>query len=239
MMGILKIAICDDQGYICNELEEMLEIVEKDINYAINIDVFHDGNGLLSHIKIGNKYDIIFLDIEMGNVDGIEVGKTIRDEFDDELTKIVYISAYEKYSMDLHKIRAMDFLIKPITQDDVEKTIKTAIKLLKKPKAYLRYTKDNRAKKALIADILYFESSSRQIKIVMTNGDEHFYGKLSEFSDDLDRKIFFTVHKSYIVNYNHIKESTYEQIKMNNGDTIPISQSNRKTVRKKLLEKRV
>ncbi len=65
----------------------------------------------------GEYFGLIFLDIEMQYVNGIEAGKIIREKMKDELTKIVYISGSDNYAMELFQVRPLDFLIKPISKD--------------------------------------------------------------------------------------------------------------------------
>jgi len=223
---------------MCQQLEKKLKVVQSTINYILSVDVFNDGQELIKYLNDGNRFDIIYLDIEMKNIGGIEVRKTIRETLKDEHTKIVFVSAHKSYSFDLHKVRAMDFLIKPISQENITESINTAISLLKKPNKYFTYVKENKQEKIPVNNIICFESCGRQVKIVAAYGNDYFYGKLSDLIVKLDNDMFYAVHKSYIINYNRIKESTYEELLMSNGDKIPISQSHRKEVRKKLLDKR-
>jgi DNA-binding LytR/AlgR family response regulator len=91
----------------------------------------------------------------------------------------------------------------------------------------------------LISDILYFESSGRKVKIILKDGEvKEYYGKLSEVEEKLKKNDFFSIHKSYLINYNHVIEYTYEYVKMSNNEILGISQNNRKAVREKLLQKK-
>lgn len=84
-------------------------------------------------------------------------------------------------------------------------------------------------------DILYFQSEGRKINIVMKDGIETFYGKLSAMEEKVP-EFFLRIHKSYLVNQNYVKEFTYEWVKMINGDILNISKANRAKVRRKILE---
>lgn len=75
---MIDIAICDDNIHICSEIENILLKYQK-INYLkFNIDVFSDGKNFIKHLDLGNKYQILFLDIEIGNITGVDIGKYIR-----------------------------------------------------------------------------------------------------------------------------------------------------------------
>ena len=86
--------------------------------------------------------------------------------------------------------------------------------------------------------ILYFESSGRKVKVVLKNEVNEYYGKLSEVEEKIKNDDFFFIHKSYLINYNHVIEYSYEYVKMSNNEILGISQNNRKAVREKLLRKK-
>ncbi|MEL7568552.1 MAG: response regulator [Dehalobacterium sp.] len=80
----------------------------------MEIEVFFSGEKLYQFICEGACFDIVFLDIELPKISGIDIGKKIRDEMHDETTKIVYISGKDSYAMGLFDVRPLNFLIKPI-----------------------------------------------------------------------------------------------------------------------------
>ena len=186
----------------------------------------------------GNHFNIIFLDIELREINGVEVGKKIREEFNDELTQIVYISAKDSYAMDLFDIRPLNFLVKPLKTEKIESVLKTAKKILGTSNQYYEYKIGNVNFNVLLNDILYFESSGRKVKIILKDDVNEYYGKLSEVEEKLKNSDFFFIHKSYLINYNHVIEYTYEYVKMSNNEILGISQNNRKAVREKLLQKK-
>ena len=116
----IKIAICDDEDYICVQLEEMLIELLKERGIASDIDVFTSGESLCMELE-RQEYDFIFLDIELPKQNGIEVGRIIREKFLNELVQIAYISANEIYAMELFEIRPIHFLIKPLQKEVIAK----------------------------------------------------------------------------------------------------------------------
>ena len=185
----------------------------------------------MSHLKIEGGYDLIFLDIEMQKMSGIELGKLIRNERRDELTKIVYISWNRGYALDLFQVRPLDFIIKPIDPDRVFFNVEKTLELLNRQTQYFMYQSDNVRKKMPVNDILFFESANRLIRMFTVSGVVEFYGKLEEISERLDSKYFWRIHKSYLINYVHGDKFDYKSVLMNNDRELPISQSQRKTVR--------
>jgi DNA-binding LytR/AlgR family response regulator len=235
---MLHIAICDDEKIICRQLEDMLHDIGKDIDQEIDIEVYYSGEELFNSLLKGYSYDLIFLDIELYQISGIEIGKKIREELYDELTQIVYISCKESYAMELFDVRPLNFLIKPFNKEKIELVIQKVIKLLYKENKFFEYKNNNVTYSVLIKDILYFESHGRKVNIKLNDETKSFYGKLSTVEEQINNLDFIMIHKSYLINLNHCIEYTYEYVKMSNQEVLTISQNNRKSVREKLMHRK-
>ena len=233
---MLSIAICDDDVLICSNLEKILMEYAKKTLIDFEIETYYSGESLYEDLKKGSYYDLIFLDIELKQDSGIEVGQRIREELRLESIQIVYISAYDSYAMDLFRIHTMDFLIKPLNKERVGAVLDRVINLLNISGRVFTYKSGRDRKKVLIRDILYFKSNKREIHLVMINGTVDFYGVLDQIIDSLKEFQFFTCHKSYLVNYNLVKDFRYETLIMSNGDVIPVSQKKRKEIRRLQME---
>ncbi|MCR6546073.1 LytR/AlgR family response regulator transcription factor [Dehalobacterium formicoaceticum] len=95
---MLNIAICDDENSFCTELEEYL----LKINNKYHVDIYSTGEELCQKIAEKAHYDLIFLDIEMSKLNGIETGKYIRENLHAHFIQIVYVSAQSNYAMELY-----------------------------------------------------------------------------------------------------------------------------------------
>ena len=111
-----KVAICDDESAICTQIERIVEKFSRQEAVAMDVELFLSGKVLCRFIESEHSFDIIFLDIELGDINGVEVGKFIREKQNDQVVQIVYISAQTKYCMELFDIRPMNFLEKPIDE---------------------------------------------------------------------------------------------------------------------------
>lgn len=231
---MIKIAICDDDGSTCDQLEDLLHIYESTIMEKMDVESFLSGEGLCQCLEEGIFYDIIFLDIELKLLNGIEVGKIIREQMLNEVTQIIYISGKESYAMQLFKIRPLDFIIKPLTYEKIAVPLKYALKIVNSNKKLFLYKKGQTSFKVPIKDIIYFESKNRKVNIITINEVDTFYGSLEEIAEKLP--YFINIHKSYLVNYNYVFKIEYHQLTLLNSVILPISQNNRKKVRDRLLE---
>ncbi len=236
---MLRIAICDDEKIICRQLEDMLLEIENCINQEIETDVYYSGEELCKSLNNKSRYDIILLDIELCKISGVEVGRKIRDELGDELTQIVYISCKESYAMELFDIRPLNFLIKPVSMEKIKEVLLKAVKLLNKENKFFEYKNGNVTTNVNINDILYFESRGRKVNIIQGGEVSSFYGKLSEVEEQIKNNDFILIHKSYLINFKKCIEHTYEHVKMINGEILTISQNNRKTVREKIMQRKL
>ncbi len=227
----MRIAICDDIIQICNELESMIIKYYKKIDQVLEIDVYINVEKFISQLDDGVMYDLIFLDIELGNMTGIDVGEIIRYKLEDYITKIVYISAKNQYDRQLFHIQPFDFLAKPFNEKEVENILDHAMKVIRIGKSVFAFQKSGQQIMLPLNDILYFEALDREIRVVCSKNEYLFYGKFSIVFDELSNKGFIQPHRSYIVNYEFINSLESNQIIMSNNDIIPVSRRKYKEVK--------
>ena len=98
----------------------------------IIIDIFYGGEALIDSIKENGNYDLIFLDIELGKINGVEIGHIIREDMEDYVTKIIYISSKSGYDRQLFEVQPLHFLQKPLDEEKVLKDVLLALKILGK-----------------------------------------------------------------------------------------------------------
>lgn len=227
---MFHIAICDDQQYICSEIEQVILNYTKANLNEVEVDIYYTGEELCQFMKGGEVYDLIFLDIELRNINGVEVGRTIRDEMKNDLVQIVYISGKDNYYLELFEVRPMHFLHKPLKPEKIIKDIEKAMELSGKLNNFYTYKQNHKVCKIPIKDILYFEADNRRVKIITADSEIYFYASLEEVFLEVEKHRFLYIHKSYIVNYAHITKFGHKEIVMTNHTILPISQQRRKQV---------
>ena len=90
-MPVYNIGICDDDKNMCCELESMLIDIFREFNVHVEIEPWYSGETLCKHLEMGNAFDLLFLDIELLTLNGVEVGKFIRESLNDIKTKIILL----------------------------------------------------------------------------------------------------------------------------------------------------
>lgn len=230
---MIRIAIVDDDCYLCSNIEKVLLAYDRVSTYDLEIEVFFSGNDLLSYIEEEQNFDLIFLDIEMNGYNGVEVGKIIRERHQNNITQIVYITACEGYERQLFQIRPMGFLEKPLKNNDIVSNVETYIRLYAGMENMFSFTCNRKKIKIPYKEILYFKSDNKKVELFTTEETYDFYGKLNDITSSLPYE-FMIIHKSYIVNRMYIEKYGYNSITVINQDELPISQYYRKDVRRLL-----
>ena len=199
--------------------------------------IFFTTGGVLSeYLKNEKAPDILFLDIELPGLNGVEIGKYIRDILKNSGMFLVYISSRKEYAMELFQNQPFDFLVKPISKEKLYQVMEKILNIVGRTEGSFQYKNQGNTYRMMYKDILYFQSEGRKINIVMKNESKIFYGRLNEIEEKIPEKLFLRIHKSYLVNRMYVKEFTYEWVKMINGDVLNISKVNRADVRRKILE---
>mgnify|MGYP000972249593 CR=1 FL=1 len=228
---MFKIAVCDDVASVCNELKTMIMDMKNDlICKEITIDTFYSGEALIDNIKEENLYDLIFLDIELGKINGVEVGHIIREQMEDYVTKIIYISSKDIYDRQLFDVQPLHFLKKPIDSKKVFDDIQLAMKISEKENRNFEFKSFRNTIKVPYRDILYFESRGRKVFLVGTKNNYTFYGNIKDLEEVLP-KFFIHPNRSYFVNYEFVTCFKFEELIMTDGSIIPISRNKRKDIR--------
>jgi len=238
---MVYIAICDDETKIGAELERILIDIFNQLKVECEIDVFFTGDELRLKMEAGVHYDLIFLDIEFakGEINGVEVGRLIRETHRNYIVSIVYISWEKKYAMQLFEIRPMDFLIKPLVCEKVEQTVRIYLRIVGLWSGEFTYKKGHNTCKVQAKNIIYLESSDRKLILHLADGrKEEFYGSLKEaFNEQLQRFDFIFIHASYVVNYDYITAVKYNQLLLTeNQISLPISPNKRNEARERYYE---
>lgn len=225
----MKIAICDDDEMLCHQLEEMILQLGKNEDVLVLISVFFDGKSLWEYMKQGNRFDLMFLDIEMKQMNGIAVGQALRDSLGDEECRVVYISGMESYAMELFAVRPMDFVVKPVTQDKIKKIWDLYGKLYQRDQRMFHYPVNGSVNYIAFHRIRYFQLYNRKVEIHTTNGETLiFYGKISDVREQTDAGRFIQISRSELVNYNAIEEYRGDSVVLQGGEILPIVASRRK-----------
>lgn len=232
---MINIAICDDDINICSEIENILLEYKNENNVKFNIDIFNSGNKFLEYLTLGYTYDILFLDIQIGDLTGVDVGDFIRNKLKDRYMKIVYVSNFEKYAMKLFDLKPTNFLIKPLDKNKLKEVLNDMLYDLKIQSEEFIFSFKNVIFKIKYKDIIYFEKIklSKNIKLITTNNEYIFRDSLNKIQEILKSNDFIKINKSILVNFNHIKVFNPNQFKiiLTSEEELPLSKNRIKDIK--------
>ena len=225
----MRIAVCDDDETAVSFLRELIESYPKQ---KLNADGYSSGEDLL---RTGNIYDLIFLDIDMKGIDGIETARRIR--IHDRKVKIVYVTSYKEYAGKAFSVHAFGYLLKPVKQEKIWKQIEDAL-LWQEEEApevkQVEFTAVEGLVRLPVDMIYYFEYQNRRIYMKAKDTTYEMRGRISDIVGRMEEYGFSVPHKSFVVNLYHVKNIKGYEILMMNGEWIPLSQKQAVQFKEKL-----
>ena len=230
---LIFVAICDDDESAAFEIEKLIGSTCRELGIQAETDVYFQGKRLEDAISHGKMYDVICLDIQMEQMDGVTLGKRIRSMGVDPI--IIYISGYAEYMEDVFEAEAFEFLMKPVNPEKFVRTLKRAVKRLRQKQYFFRCRYRNEWIGVPVGEIMYFESRGRKIQIHLQDGrEEVFNGKLDDTEEQVQSSPipFLRIHKSYLVNFLYIRALSKRAVRMKNGSVLPISEERKNRVEK-------
>lgn len=219
----MRVAICDDEacfvemiyGYLWNESSCM-------------IDTYLDAQELWTEYQSGTRYDVIFCDIMMQPLNGIELARKIRTLDLDVI--LVYLTSNLDFAPLGYEVRAFRYLLKPIHREALLSVMKDIREEQKKEKKLLFETTIG---SILVPEntIQYIEAFDKEIQIFYN--DDSFYIKkgLNEMEDTLTPLCFFRIHRKYLIHLDHVLEYDSSKVTLECGKTLPISRRKSKIFR--------
>ncbi|MCL2821449.1 MAG: LytTR family DNA-binding domain-containing protein [Oscillospiraceae bacterium] len=215
----LKIALCDDESIHRDTLKEALTVCGALPQETI-ITEFSNGKSLLEkHIECS--HDIVFLDIEMEGLSGLETGQKLRDI--DRNVIIIYLTSYKKYVFKSFKIEPFDYILKPINNSKICEVLTRAIKKHREQFYIVDFSWYDKSYTLKACDIVHIESDIRHVTFVTDNNKYKSVGKLDDYEKRLSPYGFLRCHQSFLINMNYVKSIESKSIITTLGGEIDMS----------------
>ena len=216
---MIHIAICDDEKFMSDKIESLIFHFFKGKNMEIAISQFSSGEELL---KCDKTIDILFLDIQMKGMDGIETAKKLRScKFKGYL---IFITVLKEMVFRSFEVQAYDYVVKPIDEKYFSKMMERLLTSLQNASGANLLIR-NRYESSIVAldDIIFCEIIDRKIYIHLASSEIiEFYGRITNLEKKLDSR-FFKCHRSYLINLKYLKSYKNGTAYMENGKAIPVS----------------
>lgn len=213
-LQVIEIAICDDEQRMQEQLAQMVERRCPDCR----VECFSSGGELLAADR---RFDMIFLDIQMEEPDGIETAARIRER--DKRVVLIFVTALKEYVFRAFDVGAFHYLLKPLEEERFAKVLEKAVSEVmdrserEAPPVFLKTRYRNFILRP--EEILYLESRGKKVAVHTVSKVIEVYAAMR----DLERQLgsgFYRCHRGYLVNLAHIAEYGNESIDMSNGERV-------------------
>lgn len=229
---MISLAICDDDNAVVSQIEQYVGDVSASMLDGVGVAVFLSGADLCGELDKGTYFDLIFMDIEMDNIDGITTGQLLRGKYGHDSTLLIYVSSHTKYHGRLFDVQPFQFIQKPIDRDDFCSKLKLALKKIESGNEIYRYKKGRDYFQVKKKDIISVESKKHNILLSLSDETPiQFRGVFKDELKQLTNIFFIQPHVAYVVNINHVKSFHGTHLIMDNGSLVPISEHRAKDVK--------
>ena len=226
---MLQIAICDDEPAFCRQVAEYSERLSESLEIPVSISIYTSPMELLSRDSLP---DVLFLDIQMGEYNGIEIAREIRKRSSDLV--LIFMTNYIQYAIEGYTVQAYRYLLKPITYTQFCDEVRDVFALRRKREPVPIHTASGDYFLA-VEDIRYIETAyGKKLLIHSNQGILETNGTLSPWESVLGNN-FFRVHNSFLVNMKDIRKLETNSIFLSTGECIPLSRHRRNALQSALM----
>ena len=220
-MGTYCVAVCENDKMVREEVCRLCDRIVEESQISHGIIPFSDAEELERFLEVkGQIFDVLLLDIELGNKTGLELAKELRTKKD--RVSIIFLTGHEEYLRDGYSVQPVHFLLKPLKKAELAEALRTDWELNHRPKnVFLQ--KGSRSLNLPLNSILWAETSgNHNIRILLEDREEEFPISLSELEGLLPSGQFIRCHNSYVVSMEHVREFKKSILYMDNGSELPV-----------------
>jgi DNA-binding LytR/AlgR family response regulator len=219
----IKIAVCDDEWQQTEYIKSLVVKWAGENKIKIAIDMFGSAESFKSAWSVGETFDILLLDIQMGAQNGVELARELRKA--DEKTAIIFITGFADYMSEGYDVSALHYLVKPVKEDKLFEVLDKALDGLRKTSRTILFPKTCGDMKIKAGDIMYAEVLSHTVMLYLADGaKEEFQMRISDMEKLLGDG-FFKCHRSYVVSMKYVRRVTKTAMVLDDGHEIPLSRS--------------
>jgi len=232
---MINFVICDDEGAERQYLTTLIRKWASSHNIELKIREFESAEAFLFQYEDDKPADILLLDIQMKEMDGVTLAKRIRAR--DKEVQIIFVTGYMDYISDGYDVEALHYLLKPVTEEKFFAILNRAKEKLKRNQFALTVTHMGTTARIPFYQIRYLEVRHNHVTIF---ADEEYVAKttLGELEKELAKDdVFFRVGRSYIVNLRLVKKCTKTEICLAGGQVIPMPRGVYAAINKAMIER--
>lgn len=218
---MLQLAVCDDERVFRSDLRKILGTELELCGIDYHISEFTSGEELIAGLEKAD-CQILFLDIEMKGIDGVETARRLRET--KRQMEIIFVTSYADFVFQGYEVRALNYILKPYEPEKIAAVLHTALEALD-IEAEKYYVIDQRGGsiRVPLSSVKYFSSERRTVHAVTTEQEYTFYEKLSDLETELP-DTFVRIHNRYLVHLKYL-EAVRQNTAVVDGEELPVSRS--------------
>ena len=220
----MRIAYCEDEPAQRSRMELLLHTFAERKRLPLTVEAFSDSAAFLFHYPDSYPFDLIFLDIDLGGMDGMALARKIRET--DSEVPILFLTNHREYVFEGYEVQAFRYLLKPVTEDTLFPLLDELQAMRGQEKPHLLLSLGGETQKLFLSDLLFVESDNHYLTLHTAAGTETFKKNLSEFREELSAawqasggtgECFAAAHRSYLVNLAHVERITRTECLLSDG----------------------
>lgn len=215
----MKIAVCDDSREDRGGLRELLEAC----GYDFEIREYGSGEELYADMGYVRECGIVFLDINMEGMDGLETARQIKA--DCPKVHIVLVTAYVNYALDGYKVKASRFLLKDDLEQTMQECVDDILREIRQEERVVEFGFVEGNVRLRVDDIIYIETSRHKNVFYTQERAYSIYKKMDELEDELRGMGFVRIHQSFLINMRYIEKISSYVMVLTTGKEISVPKS--------------
>lgn len=218
----IQVLVCDDDLAFADKAAQKIDECLRSEGVNAAITKCSDPGKLTGTDLL--RFDVMFLDVDMGTVNGIDVARETRKLHGDAL--IIFLTRFVEFSLEGYEVNAFRYLLKDNFEMRLSAYIKDALKALAQKRDSFVFLVNGEECVVKYQDIVYLESQLRMMCLHTADQtrENRFYATMEEMENELAPAGFLRIQKSYLVNMRCIKKLNYNQVLLTDGTTLPVSQ---------------
>lgn len=217
----IKLVICDDERSQREYLKKLVSEWGKLHLYALEIKKFDSAEAFLFDYEADASADILLLDIQMKQMDGVTLAKTVRVK--NNHIQIIFITGYAEFISEGYEVSALHYLMKPISAERLYKVLDRAAVILSQPQHSVVFESENGRLRIPTDDIVSAEAFAHEVELTMKNGEQQ---KIKAGISEVEKALgsgFFKCHRSYIIGLNSVRRISRTAVELANGAEVPLA----------------
>ena len=219
---MLKVAVCDDSEIFSKNAADLIARWSDESGIPAEVSVFSNGDDLISAVA-SNDTDIIFLDIIMPLLNGMDTARELRQK--NKAVRIIFLTSSPEFALESYEVKAQGYILKPVTYEKISEALDECAEALSTEPENIILKTQNGFKKIYFHDIEYAEAQNKRVIFHLRGGKEICAADTLHSIEErfTEEEGFFKCHRSYLVYMPNVDRFGTTELRMKSGSSIPIA----------------